>query len=156
MPLRRDGDRLELPIETMALGPYSLTLAPLPADAAPPDSIELKDGASSERLVRLAATPPTAADVAADLGGSYISADADAVGTLAFDADNALEMRMQGRVGTIAYKVEPLSSDVLRLEAKDPTLPLIVIASIDRKNGKPVGMRLSSGRTRGLRFTRHA
>ena len=153
-PLRRCGDRLELPIETMALGPYSVTLAPLTADDAPPDSIELKDGASSERFERLAATPPSAAKVAADLGGNYFSAEADASGTLALDADTKLEMRMQGRVGSIIYEVQPLSSDVLRLQAKDPTLPLILIASIDRKNGKAAGMRLSSGRTRGLRFTR--
>ena len=92
--------------------------------------------------------------MAADLGGNYFSAEADASGTLALDADTKLEMRMQGRVGSIIYEVQPLSSDVLRLQAKDPTLPLILIASIDRKNGKASGMRLSSGRTRGLTFTR--
>ena len=156
VPLRRNGDRLELPIETMALGPYGVTLASLAAGAAAPDSIDVKDGAASERYQRLPATPPTAADVAADLVGSYVSAEADASGTLALGADNQLEMRMQGRVGSLTYKVQPLSGDVLRLQATDPTLPLMVIASVDRKAGKVTGMRLNSGRTRGLRFTRSA
>ena len=72
-PLRKNGDRLELAVETMALGPYSLTLAPLAEGAAAPDSIDVKDGASSERYQRLPATPPTSADVATDLVGSYFS-----------------------------------------------------------------------------------
>lgn len=156
VPLRRNGERLELPIETMALGPFSVALAPLPAEGTAPASLEIKEGSSSERFERLAATPPTAAEVAADLGGNYFSVEADASGTLVLDADGKIEMRMQGRVGSIFYEVQPLSSDVLRLQAKDPTLPLVLIASIDRKNGKAAGMRLSSGRTRGLRFTRQA
>ena len=156
VPLRRNGERLELPIETMALGPFSVALAPLPAEGTAPASLEIKEGSSSERFERLAATPPTAAEVAADLGGNYFSVEADASGTLVLDADGKIEMRMQGRVGSIIYEVQPLSSDVLRLQAKDPTLPLVLIASIDRKNGKAAGMRLSSGRTRGLRFTRQA
>lgn len=155
-PLRVDGDKLLLPTWVAALGPYELTLAPL-GSAAAPQTLDIREGARSERYLRMPTEAPTVAAVAPKIVGNYHSSDADASANIELSADGGLLMKQQGSIGSTVYKLEPLDDVAVQVLPYDAeALPLMGALKLEHEAGKVTGFRMHTGRTRGVHFERVA
>ncbi len=161
VPLRRAGDHAQLACEDVALNPVDLALAQI-AGASAPDTITLSDGGHLLRCVRLPDTPPTSAALAPALAGRYRVPDleTDAHIELEGDDDGAqLVMRLQGAHGRAAYRLQPLSADVLLAAPLDALFAALGgggVVNVEREGDRVIGLRLDAPRLRRLRFTRES
>ena len=159
VPLRRAGDAALLACEDSALNPVTVALDQLSASTAP-DTITISDGGHLLRCTRLPALPPTVAALAPALVGRYQVPDLATDAQLALEGDGAaaqLVVRLQGAHGRSAYRLQPLSTDVLLATPLDTLLAAIGgggIVNVDRDGERVIGLRLDATRLRHLRFNR--
>ena len=159
VPLRRVGGDGLLACEDAAMNPVSLALGQVDGATAP-DALTIADGGHLLRCARLPDAPPESAALAPALAGRYRVDDLDADVRVALEGDGEqarLVVRLQGAYGRSAYRLQPLSADVLLAMPLDPLLVAIgggAIVNVDREGGRVAGLRLDAPRLRRLRFTR--
>jgi D-aminopeptidase len=150
VPLRDEGDTLRLGFEDIAMGPFTLRSADIADRAEPPPMLEMTESGHVLRLELLPESAP--AGVLASLAGRYRAADLSADAVVVQEEDG-WKLRIFGRYAVNELALEALSADVVGLaHAVHPQLRGAL--SIDRRDGLVTGFRVSSGRTRGLRFER--
>ena len=150
--MTRTGDILTVPVHETSLGPFSLSIATLPTDAAAPDHIVVKEGSVSERFDRLPAVAPGFSDLASNFIGQYRSNDLNAVGSFELDGDAEWTFRVVGAVGTMAYKLQPYADDCIRAESTDLSVPLVAIITIERGATGVRALYMDTPRSRRIRF----
>jgi len=161
VPLRRVGGDGLLACEDAAMNPVSVGLAQIDGAAAP-DAIAIDDGGHLLRCERLPDPPPQDAALAPALAGRYRADDLDADVRVALEGDGdqaRLVVRLQGAYGRSAYRLQPLSADVLLATPLDALLVAVggaAVVNVDREGGRVVGLRLDAPRLRRLRFTRES
>lgn len=157
VPLRRNGGEALLACEDTALNPLSFALDQLSGTTAP-DAITISDGGHPLRCERLPDAPPTPAALASALVGCYRMPDLEIDTHIALEGDEGpLVMRLQGEHGHSAYRLQPLSADVLLATPHDALFAGIGgggIFNVEREGGRVTGLRLDAQRLRRLRFTR--
>ena len=155
-PLRREGGEAVLASEDSALNPVSIALEQLDGDTAPA-MLTISDGGHLLRCERLPDMPSVdIGDLGRQLAGRYRAPDLEADALIELDGD-LITLQLQGRQGRNAYRLKPLSADVLLAEALDPMLGAIGgsgLVNVDREAGHVVGLRLDTTRLRQLRITR--
>jgi len=156
LPLRREGGNALLACEDIALNPVTVALDQLAGDNAP-DTITISDGGHLLRCERLPDTPPTGAALASALAGRYHVPDLATDAHIALEADGDLLMRLQGEHGRCAYRLQPLSAEVLLATPLDALFAAIGgggIVNVERKGNQVIGLHLDAPRLRRLRFIR--
>ncbi|MDY0743369.1 serine hydrolase domain-containing protein [Paucibacter sp. R3-3] len=150
-PLRRAGDQALLACEDTALNPVLIDLEQLRGDTAP-DTITISDGGHLLRCERL---PTVAVGIPADeLTGLYRVPDLGTDVRVQVEGDS-ITMRLQGAYGRNAYRLRPLSADVMLADPLDPLFAALGgygVVNIDRAAGRVSGLRLDAPRVRHLRF----
>lgn len=153
LPLQQVGDRALLACEDIALNPVTIALDQLAGDTAPA-AITLSDGGHLLRCERLPDRAPPSAEIAAAVAGLYRVPDLETDARVELEGDRIV-MRLQGAQGRMAYRLTPLSADVLLMEPADALLAAIggvAIVNLDREAGRVVGLRMDGTRLRHLRF----
>ncbi len=153
IPLRRDGEHALMACEDVALNPVSIALEQLRGDASPAE-ITISDGGHLLRCERLPGSGPVT--LAKELAGLYRVSDLEIDGRIEPDGD-LMTMRLQGPHGRSAYRLRPLSDEVLFAEPLDSLFTAIGgggIVNVDREAGRVVRLRMDGGRLRRLRLTR--
>ena len=160
VPLRRMGDSAVLTCEDSALNPVSIALDQLSGGA----SMTISDGGHRLHCERLPGSAPDglAAELAGELAGPWRSPDLEADVRVLADGE-AIMLRLQGVHGRNAYRLRPLSADVLLAEPEDPLFVAIGgggTVNLERERegegggGRVVALRMDSSRMRQLRFVR--
>ena len=161
VPLRLAGGDALLACEDAAMNPVTVALGEIDGDSAP-DVIAVDDGGHWLRCERLPDSPPGDAALAPALSGRYRLPDLEADAQVALEGDGEearLVIRLQGAYGRSAYRLQPLSDDVLQAIPLDALMAAIGgggIVNVDREGGRVVGLRLDAPRLRRLRFTRES
>jgi len=125
-----------------------------PASAAP-QALDIADCGHVERYVRLPAAGPQAGELAAQLVGRYRQADLDLELTVIIEQDQ-LYLDLHPACGTSRFQLLPYSADVFGCTLVTswplplPASALGAVMSIERRDGKVVGLWLNSWRTRNL------
>ncbi|MGN6830569.1 serine hydrolase domain-containing protein [Paucibacter sp. M5-1] len=159
MPLRQIGNEALLPCEDSALNPLGFALEELGGTTAP-DILTLNDGGHLLRCERLPDVAPISAALAPALAGRYRVPDLQIDAHVEIEGEGeALQIivRLQGRHGHSAYRLQPLSPDVLLAMPADALFAGMGgagIINIDRAAGRVSGLRLDAPRLRRLRFIR--
>jgi len=155
LPLRREGNEALLACEDVALNPVTVALDQLAGDTAP-NAITISDGGHRLHCERLPDAPPTGAALAAALAGRYRVPDLATEAHMALEGE-VLVMRLQGEHGRNAYRLQPLSADVLLATPFDALFAAIGgggILNIERAGQQVSGLLLDAPRLRRLRFIR--
>jgi len=150
MPLRDEGDTLRLGFEDIAMGPFTLRTADIADQAEAPAALELTE---SGHVLRLQLLPDAApAQAVACLRGRWRAPDLDA-DAVVLQEDGAWRLRVFGRYAVNEMVLEALSDDVVAIT--HPRMPQLRAAlSVERRDGAVAAFRVSTGRTRGMRFER--
>jgi len=156
-PLRREGGDAVLASEDSALNPVLIALDQLRIGEAAPAVLTISDGGHLLRCERLPDTPDVdAGELGQQLAGRYRAPDLEADAHIELLGD-LIVLQLQGRQGRNAYRLKPLSAQVMLAEAMDPMLGAIGgsgIVNVDREAGSVIGLRLDTTRLRQLRITR--
>ncbi|QPF73464.1 beta-lactamase family protein [Roseateles sp. DAIF2] len=159
MPLRKMGNEALLPCEDSALNPLGFALEEL-AGATAPEMLTLSDGGHLLRCALLPERPPSSAALAPALAGRYRVPDLQTDAQVEIEGAGETQqiiLRLQGAHGRSAYRLQPLSSEVLLALPADALFAGIGgagIINIDRQAGRITGLRLDAPRLRRLRFIR--
>ncbi|HKX94455.1 MAG TPA: serine hydrolase domain-containing protein [Methylibium sp.] len=163
LPLRLNkgdgGDEGLLPCEETALNPLSVALGQLAGEAAP-DVITISDGGHLLRCERLPEQPPSSAALAPTLVGRYRVPDLQTSARIDIEDEGGtvhLVVRLQGTHGRSAYRLQPLSSEVLLAMPADALFAGIGgagVINIEREADRVTGLRLDASRLRRLHFIR--
>ncbi len=159
MPLRMMGREALLPCEDSALNPLSFALEELGGETAP-EQLTLSDGGHLLHCSLLPRQPPASAALADALVGRYRVPDLQTEALIEIEGTgDALQilLRLQGAHGRCAYRLRPLSSEVLQAFPADALFAGIGgagIINIDRQAGRVAGLRLDAPRLRHLHFIR--
>lgn len=150
IPLRDEGDTLRLGFEDIAMGPFTVRTADIAGKSEPPASLEMTE---SGHVLRLELLPDAApADAVACLQGRWRAPDLDAEAVVVSE-DGAWKLRVFGRYAVNEMVLEALSDEVVGVT--HPRMPQLRAAlSMERHDGVVAGFRVSTGRTRGMRFER--
>jgi D-aminopeptidase len=148
--LRDEGDTLRLGFEDIAMGPFTVRTADIADKAEAPATLEMTE---SGHVLRLELLPDAApAQAVACLEGRWRAPDLDADAVVLAE-DGAWKLRVFGRYAVNEMVLEALSDEVVGVT--HPRMPQLRAAlTIDRRDGAVVGFRVSTGRTRGMRFER--
>lgn len=115
--------------------------------------LEVKEAGVAVSYELLPETPPTAAELAPRLVGSYHGADLDATAEITL-ADGRLQAAVRGRYGSVEGTLEILSDRVLSLVSSDALLSRLgrvtVFVDCDDATGAATGLRLSTARSRNV------
>ncbi|TDP73025.1 serine hydrolase domain-containing protein [Roseateles toxinivorans] len=157
VPLREEGDTLRLGFEDVALGPLELKTAQLATEGEAPAALDFSEAGHGERFERLPATPPALAEVAAPLLGRYKARDLDADATLCFVGEQ-LQLQIRGPYGPNPIALEAFSAEVFGWKDLDPAQQNggMGALSVERREGRVMGFRLNTSRTRHMWFERQA
>ena len=155
LPLHESGTTLRLSFEDVAVGPLVIECAQLATDGEAPAEIGVSEAGNLERFFKLPATAPALKEVGTALAGPYRAPDLDADATIAFNGE-ALELKVFGSFGVNVMALEAFSADVFGWKAADAMLPLTGVLSVQRADGRIVGFRVDTPRTRHVWFERSA
>ena len=153
MALHAGDGQLRTRFEESATGPFGIDLAALPAGAGAPQALRLKEGGHAEDLELLPETPPALAEAGRELVGGYRAPELDAHAIVRFDGDE-LRLALAGRFGGTSILLQALAGDVFGWQMEGPDLPLRGALRVERKNGRVVGLRMDTMRTRHLLLER--
>jgi D-aminopeptidase len=153
MALRAGGGELRTSFEETATGPFGISLAALSSANGPPAALRVSEGGYAEELELLPETPPALAEAGKALVGSYRAPDMDADARVQFEGD-ILQLRLVGRFGSTAIKLEALADDVFGWQMDGLDLPLRGVLSVERMQGRVTGLRMDTMRTRHMLLER--
>ncbi|MES2684524.1 MAG: serine hydrolase domain-containing protein [Pseudomonadota bacterium] len=129
----------------------------LPADAdGTPEQLDFSDSGNPETFTRLPAAGPAAAELAAELVGSYHYADFNRAVSVVLD-DGLLHLDLHPLYGQSRLQLDPLSDDVcgFRLSGSFPVpVPSVGSLTIERDGSGVTGLWLNMARTRNLYLKR--
>ena len=150
IPLREEGDTLRLGFEDIAMGPSTVRTADIAGKVQAPATLEMTESGHVLRLDLLPdAAPPEAV---ACLQGRWRAPELDA-DAVVVSVEGRWMLRVFGRYAVNEMVLEAISDEVVGVT--HPRMPQLRAAlSIDRRDGAVVGLRVSTGRTRGMRFER--
>ena len=150
LPLKDDGERLQIDLDAIAIGPISVAKAALARDGEAPSTLEIREGGHAERYQRLPATPPGARAASDGLLGRYQCADMAAQAQLRLEGER-LRLELVGAYGRQTLDLEVWADDVLGLQ------PALGVLNLERDADRRVRCwRLDTLRSRGLRFERRS
>ncbi|MDH0868284.1 serine hydrolase [Mitsuaria sp. GD03876] len=153
-PLVDDGERLGVGFESMALGGFEVDKRSMATEGEAPERLFMTEAGTLRALRRVPPRAPTVADAAAGLLGRYRAPDLDAQARIVRDGD-ALRLEIDGPWGGHALALEPLTADLFK--ATFPTPMAITYGAsleVERDGTRAVTLRLSSWRSRRVRFDR--
>lgn len=158
MKLRDEGEQLRIGFEDVAMGPFTLRTAELAAgaDGQAPARLAFSETGRVRQLQRLPATPPDTLALGAELVGRYHSHDANATATIALAGD-ALTLQIQGGYGDTRAVLSACSENLYVMGMADQPTHSLGVLMPTRGGPDSVavsGLRITSGRTRHLAFTR--
>jgi CubicO group peptidase (beta-lactamase class C family) len=159
IPLRQIDGAAVVPCEDSALSPLALSLEEL-AGKTVPQVLTLDDGGRLLRCALLPEQAPSIASLAPSLVGRYLAPDLAIEVPVEIEgegADMQVVVRLHGPHGRSAYRLEPLSSDVMLALPTDGLFAGMggaSIVNIDREGDRVVGLRLDAPRLSRLRFIR--
>lgn len=156
MPVLRDrGEHIGFLLEEAGMGPLEMRTAELAAtpDGGTPATITVREAGNPGRFRRLPATPPSTARAGRALEGRYRCADLRGEARIAFEGEQ-LVMRIRTPDGQRAIALQALSRSVFGCSALDPLAPAFFALTVERRQSRVAGLRLSSPRTRRLHFER--
>lgn len=116
-------------------------------------AVELVDCGHATLLTRLPDEPPLISDAFAGMEGAYFSGDAAGHAGLTL-SNGAGSMRLEGTMGGINYRLDPVSEDVFVFEPADAQGFSTGVLTVDRVNGRVSRFWLDTSRTRNLAFSR--
>lgn len=155
LPMRPGESGPWLGLEDLAINPVVIDLSSLQGDAALA-TLTLSEGGRPEVFARLPERPPSMAELAPQLIGDYRVPDLAASARIELNgAGDELLLRILGEGGRHALRLTPLSTEVLAWTSTDPLLaPVRGVLNVERAEGRVVGLRLDTVRTRHLRLMR--
>ena len=153
LPLHESGQDLRLSFEDVAVGPLVVQTAQLATEGEAPAELTLSEAGNSECFVRLPVPAPSLQEAGPALVGRYRAGDLNADATIAFDGE-ALVLKVFGAFGMSVITLEPFSADVFGWKSADAMLPLTGVLSVERADGRIVGFRVDTPRTRHVWFER--
>lgn len=153
-PMHQGEGKLWLGLQDLPVNDLVLDASDIDPQRAP-DTLVLHEGGQPRRFERLAGAAPDVASLAEQLCGDYTSADLDATAQMALVGGRLL-LTVHGRHGQHACVLTPLSADVMTLVSTDPVLSQMgkSVLNVERKEGRVVGLRLSTLRTRNIQLAR--
>ncbi|WP_043288563.1 serine hydrolase domain-containing protein [Paraburkholderia oxyphila] len=140
-------------VASRGVGPLTFRQAPACQETGVP-VLELTSCGHIERFARLPDVPPSAADFARGLTGTYVSHDLEAVASIRFDG-TAVAFDMKGEYGGWTSDLQVIAPDIAT-SAVGPAVygvPTVLYADRDEA-GIAQGFWLSTPRSRNLRFVR--
>jgi CubicO group peptidase (beta-lactamase class C family) len=155
IPVREDSGELCLDFSKIAVGPHTVAVGRLAADAAAPQTLQLTEAGTVRVLERMPEAVPAIAEAGKSLVGRYRVPDLDAraEARIAFEGD-ALVVRIASEYGPNLLTVKVLSADVFSWNFTGQLDKLGGTFHVERKNGKVDGLRFNTLRTRHVRFER--
>jgi D-aminopeptidase len=149
------GEHLRLGFEDAGTGPISLSISELHRDAEGdvPGGLRISETGHVETFERVADGQAVQGEVERALAGRYHADDLDADARIACNADE-FNLKIFGAVGTAHMSLQRISDSVYGLKMLDPTLPLFGVLKVDREGSQIAGFRVSTVRTRNIRFSR--
>ena len=153
IPPREEDGALCLDFSRSATGPYRITVQPLDANDAAPQTLQLEDGGVVQTLERLPATPPALAEAGRELVGIYRAPDLNAQARIEFEGD-ALLVRISSEFGPNLLTLKPLSADVFAWNFSGQLAALGGTLHVERSEGTVSGLRLNTLRTRHMHLQR--
>jgi hypothetical protein len=160
VPIREIDGNLELGFEDAGTGPIRVATAELGAvgDSGAPETLRISESGHVEHFERIPSGAAVLAESASHeaeraLAGRYHADDLDADALVRFDGGN-FDLRVLGGSGVAHMALARISDSVYGVRMLDPTLPLFGVLTVDRAGGNIVGFRISTARTRNLRFSR--
>lgn len=123
------------------------------ADSSQATEIEVETCGNRETYTRLPATPPSVADLAADLIGNYRLADFDTPVRIVYE-QGALHIDLDSRYHPNRIALTPISSEVFLCTVTVLGSPAQGVVTLERRDGAVVGFFFSLQRTWNLHFLR--
>ncbi|QNN57543.1 beta-lactamase family protein [Diaphorobacter ruginosibacter] len=152
VPMHHAGDRVWVGVQEIAISDMEFSASAV-QKAQAPHVLEVKEAGVAVSYELLPETPPTAAELAPRLVGSYHGADLDATAEITL-ADGRLQAAVRGRYGSVEGTLEILSDRVLSLVSSDALLSRLgrvtVFVDCDDATGAATGLRLSTARSRNV------
>lgn len=152
IPARAEEGALCLDFSRSVTGPYRVAVPPLAADASAPQTLQLDDAGTLQTLERLPVPPPLA-EAGQALVGRYRVPDIAAQARIEFEGD-ALVVRISSEFGPNLLKLKALSADVFTWNFTGQLAALGGTLTVERSDGKVIGLRFDALRTRRMHFQR--
>lgn len=154
MPLRREGDKLELGYEDAGVGPFTVRLEGLDFGEQAPAALAVAECGHFETFALLPSEGPDVREAGSPLVGQYDVPDMDAKAEVSFTEEGVLHMRLADGFGVSTMVLKPLTLDVFSWKIDPPMLPIPGVLNVHRKDGRVTGFDVSVARTRNVRFVR--